>query len=208
MKRLLLCAAVALAAGLVLAPAALASVGAHHSDVSAAPLGLASHARAFAPLDDTGPYNISGKALDFGGSGVAGAEVDWASGPIRAATTSATTTTRPTRRARSTSRPSRVGTRSTACRATSSTSTTIRRSPASRGSSTGRSTSQTSNDTTPYSYDMRPGRREHDPHRRAGDGAGRGAGRQRQRGLRASRCTAHRRTPAAASTLPLSTSTT
>ena len=77
MKRLLLCAAAALAVSLVLAPAAFASVGAHHSDVNARPLGLASHARAFAPVGDTGPYNISGHVLDFNGSGVQNAAVDW-----------------------------------------------------------------------------------------------------------------------------------
>ncbi len=77
MKRLLFCAAVALAVSLVLAPAALASVGAHHSDVNARPLGLASHARTVAPVGDTGPYSISGNVLDFGGAGVQGAEVDW-----------------------------------------------------------------------------------------------------------------------------------
>ena len=77
MKRLLLCAAVALAVSLVLAPAALASVGAHHSDVNVRPLGLAAHARTTAPVGDTGPYSISGNVLDFGGAGVPGAEVDW-----------------------------------------------------------------------------------------------------------------------------------
>jgi hypothetical protein len=77
MKRLLLCAAVALAASLVLVPAAFASVGAHHSDVNARPLGLASHARVFAPVGDATTYDISGHVLDFAGDPVQGAEVDW-----------------------------------------------------------------------------------------------------------------------------------
>jgi hypothetical protein len=77
MKRLLLCAAVALAVSLVLAPAALASVGAHHSDVNVRPLGLAAHARTTAPVGDTGLYNISGHVLDYAGDPVLGAEVDW-----------------------------------------------------------------------------------------------------------------------------------
>jgi hypothetical protein len=77
MKRLLVCAVVALGASLVLAPAALASAGAHHSDVNVRPMGLASRARGFAPVGDTGPYDISGHVLDFAGSPVQGAEVDW-----------------------------------------------------------------------------------------------------------------------------------
>jgi len=79
MKRLLLCAAIALAVSLVLAPVALASVGAHRTQGSALarPLGSLSRARAFAPVGDTGPYNISGHVLDFGGNPVQGAEVDW-----------------------------------------------------------------------------------------------------------------------------------
>ena len=77
MKRLLLCAAAALAVSLVLAPAALASVGAHHSDAQALPLGMLAHARTAAPVGDTGPYSITGNVLDFSGAGVAGANVYW-----------------------------------------------------------------------------------------------------------------------------------
>ena len=94
MKRLLPCAVVALAAGLVPVPTALASVGARHSDRTAAPPGLAAPARSHAghggvplraapPLGATAPlgaaptYDIKGHVLAFSGSAVSGAEVDW-----------------------------------------------------------------------------------------------------------------------------------
>ena len=72
MKRLTLCAAIALAVGLALAPAALASSRAAHVTSH---LGHPVHA--FAPLAITGPYNIQGHVLDLGGAAIQNAETSW-----------------------------------------------------------------------------------------------------------------------------------
>jgi len=72
MKRLVLCAAVVLAVGLALAPAALASThaGRVHWHAAHAPL-------AFAPLALTGPYTVTGHILDFAGDPIQNAQPMW-----------------------------------------------------------------------------------------------------------------------------------
>jgi hypothetical protein len=80
MRRLAVCAFVVLAAGLVLAPGALASTGPRHAALGArhAALGARQAAAAgvnFQRLGDT--YNISGHVLNYDGSGAAGAQVVW-----------------------------------------------------------------------------------------------------------------------------------
>jgi hypothetical protein len=76
MRRLAVCGFVVLAAGLVLAPGALAATGAGHvaapATRHAAPAGVN-----FQRLGDGSTYAISGHVLDFDGNGVAAAEVDW-----------------------------------------------------------------------------------------------------------------------------------
>jgi hypothetical protein len=71
MRRLLFCTVGLLAVGLVIAPAALAQ--ASSASVSRAP----SLARTYARLSAGPTYAFSGHVLDFAGTPVAGAEVDW-----------------------------------------------------------------------------------------------------------------------------------
>jgi hypothetical protein len=84
MRRLAVYAVVVLAAGLVLAPSALASTGIKHAAAGvrhAAPAGGVRHAAsagaAFSGLGDPTTYAISGRVLDFDHTPTAGAEVDW-----------------------------------------------------------------------------------------------------------------------------------
>ncbi len=73
MKRLIPCAAVALVAGLMLAPAALASNSGRHAAVrAAAPSPLRS-----AVVGAATTYDISGHVLDLAGDPLAGAAVNW-----------------------------------------------------------------------------------------------------------------------------------
>jgi hypothetical protein len=76
MRRLVVCGLVVLAAGLVLAPGALAATGARRvaapATRQAAPAGVN-----FQRLGDGSTYGISGQVLEYGGTAVAGAEVDW-----------------------------------------------------------------------------------------------------------------------------------
>jgi hypothetical protein len=74
MRRLAVCAFVVLAAGLVLAPGALASTGVRHSALGTRH--AAATRTAFARLG-AGSYGISGNVLNLDGSKAAGAEVVW-----------------------------------------------------------------------------------------------------------------------------------
>lgn len=75
MRRLAVCAFVVLAAGLALAPGALASSGARQASLAAKHPALAGVN--FQRLGDTSTFKISGNVLNYDGTGAAGAEVDW-----------------------------------------------------------------------------------------------------------------------------------
>ena len=76
MRRLAACGLVTLAAGLVLAPGALAATGVRHAAAPAA-RHAAPAAVDFQRLGADPTFAISGRVLDLHGNGVAGAEVDW-----------------------------------------------------------------------------------------------------------------------------------
>ena len=76
MRPLAVCGFVVLAAGLVLAPGALAATGARHV-AAPATRHAASAGVNFQRLSDSSTYAVSGQVLDYGGTAVAGAEVDW-----------------------------------------------------------------------------------------------------------------------------------